>query len=378
MTSNPGPKLKTLLDSFVRIRLVQMGGVDLSVFQFDPFLSWSLFFMNGDKTIYGRFGSASPNTKRNRKDSNPNHTTAGLRAALEGALGVHREYTKDPKKWTKILAGKTGPKPAWKTIESNPIARKYQRLGRMKGTDPRGCAHCHEVQRSLIDSYILTKKRITDDMLWLYPQPEILGLKLSRDYSARVTEVAKGSFAERAGVKPGDDIGTLQGQPILSVADVQFVLQNFPDAGGALTIQVLRRDKNQELPILGRVIASRMTLPRLWRRTEDFGWRYRVAGYAMWLWTGVTLADHPKGVRVANLSPRWFKKPNWKARSQFKPGDIIVEADGKKGWTRSTFLAYLMRDKKLGSTVRMRLIRRGQTIDVQFPIPTKQPEVLGH
>ena len=38
----------------------------------------------------------------------------------------------------------------------------------------------------------------------------------------------------------------------------------------------------------------------------------------------------------------------------------------------------LMRDKKLGSIVKMKVLRGGETLDVQFPMPTKQPEVLGH
>ncbi len=90
------------------------------------------------------------------------------------------------------------------------------------------------------------------------------------------------------------------------------------------------------------------------------------------------MADHEDGVLVANRSPGWFKKPNREARRTFRPGDIIVEADGRKGWTRSTFLAYLMRDKALGSTVRLEVIRAGKTIDLSFTIPEKQPEVQGH
>ena len=85
MASNQDTELNELLDKFVRVRLVQMGGVDLNIYQFDPLLSWALFFMNGDKTIYGRYGTASPNTKRNRKDSNPSHSSEGLGAALRRA-----------------------------------------------------------------------------------------------------------------------------------------------------------------------------------------------------------------------------------------------------------------------------------------------------
>jgi len=369
LTGHREDELDGLLQKFVCVRLIQMGGVDLSVFQFDPFLSWSVFLMNGDKTIYGRFGTASPKTKRNAKDSNPSHTTAGLKAVLRRALRVHDAYQKDPSAMAKALAGKTGPKPRWRTIESMPVAKKYGRLGRIKGTDEKGCAHCHEVQRARIDSCLLTRKRVTDDMLWVYPHPEVLGLTLSRDHCARITQVAQGSYADKAGLKTGDDILAMQEQPLLSEADVQWVLHNFPDDGGKLVVSI-RRD--------GKELQKTMALPQLWRRAGDFGWRYRVAGYAMWLWSGVSLADHAEGVRVTNLSPGWFKKPNRRARRVLRRGDIIVEVDGKRGWTRSKYIAYLMREKKLGSVVRLKVSRGGEETAVQFQVPAKQPEVLGH
>ena len=120
--------------------MIQMGGVDLSVFQFDPFLSWSVFFMNADKTIYGRYGTASPKTRRNKPDSNPNHTTQGLKASLRRALEVHAAYTKDPEGYGKKLSGKTGPAPTWKTPERSPAARR-KKMGKVRGSDERSCFH---------------------------------------------------------------------------------------------------------------------------------------------------------------------------------------------------------------------------------------------
>lgn len=369
MTGAGDSELKQLLDSFVRVRLIQMGGVDLSVFQFDPFLTWAVFMMNGDRTIYGRYGTASPRTKRDRKDSNPNHSLAGLKAALRRALDVHSAYGRDRALWAKRLAGKTGPKPRWNTIESMPAAKKYGRLGRIEGTEQKGCAHCHEVQRALIDSHLLTKTKVTDDMLWVYPSPALLGLTLSRSHCARVSLVAKKSFAAKAGFEPGDDLLSVNDQPLLSVADLQWVLHTFPDEGGTLSFRVRRGRKE---------LSPAIELPATWRRKGDFGWRYRVAGYAMWLWSGVSLADDREGVRVTHLSPWWFKKPNREAREALKVGDVIVEVDGRGGWTRSTYLAYLMREKKLGSVVRLRVVRHGKTVDVRFSVPSRQPEVLGH
>ena len=50
-------RLVELLEKFVCVRAVEMEGVDLRVFQFDSDQSWTAFFLNADKTIYGRYGS---------------------------------------------------------------------------------------------------------------------------------------------------------------------------------------------------------------------------------------------------------------------------------------------------------------------------------
>ena len=181
--------------------------------------------------------------------------------------------------------------------------------------------------------------------------------------------VAPGSVAAIAGVKAGDDLLTLAGQSLGSIADIQWVLHNFSDDGGPLRVEVERPDG---------AMALTLKLEPGWRRRSDFGWRYRVAGYASWLWAGVSFEDIPSGVLVANRSPAWFKKPNRDARRAFEPGDVIVDVDGITGFDRSELLAYLMREKRLGSTVELQVLRDGRRQAVSFRIPKEQPEVLGH
>ena len=53
------PKVAALMDKFVCVRLVQANAMDLALFQFDYDLTFVVFFMNADKTIYGRYGSRS-------------------------------------------------------------------------------------------------------------------------------------------------------------------------------------------------------------------------------------------------------------------------------------------------------------------------------
>jgi hypothetical protein len=366
LVAEDDPELKKLTDQFVRVRVVQMGGVDLATFQFDPMLSWAVFFMNADKTIYGRYGRAHPSTKRNRADSNPNPTIESLREATSRALEFHKDYVQG--KRLNTFEAKTGPMPRWRFAEKTPAAKKYGRLQRVK-KDDHNCVHCHEVLRTAIDSHFMTKKRVPDNMLWLYPRPHVLGLAFSNRHATRITRVTPGSPAADAGLQVGDDLRILHGQPLLSVADVQWVLHAFPDEGGALPCVVARESGIYAVPL---------TLVKDWRRAEDFGWRYRMAGYAAWLWAGVSVQDHKDGIRVSQKAPGWFKRENKDAKRALRVGDIITSVDGTRGMDRSALLAYLMRDKKLGSKVKLEVLREGESVKVEFEIPKKQPEVQGH
>ena len=75
------------MDKFVCVRLVQANALDLTLFQFDYDLTFAAFFVNADRTIYGRYGSRS-----DRKDATKDISIEGLRQALVGALDLHRHY----------------------------------------------------------------------------------------------------------------------------------------------------------------------------------------------------------------------------------------------------------------------------------------------
>ncbi len=365
-------ELKKLTDQFVRVRVVQMGGVDLATFQFDPMLSWAVFYMNADKTIYGRYGRAHPQAKRDKADSNPNPTIESLREATARALAFHESYKSDPKTAGPGFVGKTGPMPKWRFTEKTPAAKKYGRLQRIK-KDDHNCVHCHEVLRTAIDSHFMTKKRVPDEMLWIYPRPEILGLGMDNRKATTIKSVAAGSLAATAGLKAGDELVSLgtqdAAQALLSVADIQWALHTFPNDGGTLHVGVKDDKASRTVTI---------ELEKDWRRAEDFGWRYRMAGYAAWLWAGVSLQDHKDGIRVAQRAPGWFKRVNKKAKRAFQVGDIITTVDGTVGMDRSALLAYLMRDVRLGAKVKLKVLRKGETVDVDFRVPKKQPEVQGY
>ena len=71
-------------------------------------------------------------------------------------------------------------------------------------------------------------------------------------------------LAHALDVGPGDEIVRLEGQPLLSIADVQWVLHRADPEGASLKAEV-RRD--------GRPVEVTLTLPKGWRRHDDLSWR---------------------------------------------------------------------------------------------------------
>ena len=80
---------------------------------------------------------------------------------------------------------------------------------------------------------------------------------------ARVESVAPGSVAARAGLQAGDDIASLGGQPLISVADASWALHHAPDAG---TLAGEARRGGASTPFT-------LELPADWRFKSDIGRR---------------------------------------------------------------------------------------------------------
>ena len=78
-------RIVDLLTNFVCVRLVQANTMDLALFQFDYDLTFAAFFMNADRTLYGRFGSRS-----DQKEADRDISIEGFREALNAALELHR------------------------------------------------------------------------------------------------------------------------------------------------------------------------------------------------------------------------------------------------------------------------------------------------
>lgn len=225
------------MDQFVCVRIVQGWGMDLSLFQFNWQTSWMVFLMNADKTIYGRYGCSGGST------------VAGLSKALEKALGFHKEYPKNKEEF----AGKIGPTPPWKTPEEMPTIKGQGKTREARNS--RGCIHCHNIHEGYVASSQREGKPLPARFKFPYPTASQVGLSLDLGTCATLKAVKPGTPAEQSEFQAGDTILRLAGQPILSVADVQWVLFTADDAATIPAI-VDRGGKTVELTL---------ALPNGWR-----------------------------------------------------------------------------------------------------------------
>lgn len=344
------PTLANLLEKFVCVRVVQANGMDMTLFQFDYDLTWAVMFLNADRAIYGRYGT------RAGQELNKEISIEGLKKAMAGALELHKNYPGNKES----LAGRTGPAPQVKVPEDYPMLRKVGYTARVNPRNPTGgnpgaCLHCHQINNNIYRSYRGARKPIPDAALWTYPMPNVLGLALDVNERAKVKAVAPGSPADTDGFKVGDEMVSLDGQPLLSIADVQWVLHQSKKESDKLKAEVKRGGKLQLLTL---------TLGKAWRKKGDFSWR-ACNGIISPLPEGshdlTTEAKDELGLPATAIAIQVI----WTNRG-FEKGDVIVEVDGQRsGMTTSDLLALSVQTKKPRDKIALTVLRAGQEHKMQ-------------
>ncbi|MDP1560895.1 MAG: Trx7/PDZ domain-containing (seleno)protein [Pirellulaceae bacterium] len=321
--------LQELLKQFVCVRQISTNGLDLSLFQFDTDQSYAAFLFNADGTIYGRYG-----TRSDRVHHSDDVSALGLAKALEGALELHRDFSSH----RSVLQAKRGQPPPFKAPELYPTLKgKYGRQLDFVGNVVKSCIHCHQIGDAQID-YHLSHGDIPDEVLFPFPHPKVVGLKLDPQQRATVLQVDADSAAAMAGLKSGDQIESLGGQPMLSLADVQWVLHHVPATGGKVDAEV-RRD--------GRLVTVTIGLADGWRKKDDLAWRastwqLRMIGIGGMVLKPVT-TDPPRNPRtnptrleVAHVGQ--YAPHDRALHAGLRAGDVLVSFDGRKDFVRETDL----------------------------------------
>lgn len=357
------PVIRRLLEKFVCVRQVSTNGLDLNLFQYDTDQSFAVFFLNADRTIYGRFG-----TRSHRTEWLTDVSLNGLAKALQRTLDLHKDYGNVKAS----LAGKTGRPMEVSSPEKYPSLKgKFTDRLNYEGDVVKSCIHCHQIGDAQREYYWKSKKPIPDKVLWPFPHPKSIGLILDPDELATVEEVKAGTQAANAGFEKGDIVQTVNGQPMLSIADVQWVLHNVSPEGGTVKIKIDRAGRTRNLTL---------NLEDGWRRQGDLSWRVTSWGLRRIATGGLLLGSltdeerrrHsiPSGRMALKVEHAGKYGPHGVAhRKGVRKGDIVTSFDSRSDLlSEQAVHAYVVTTKKHGQTVPLTYQREGRSRTVQIPI----------
>ena len=319
------------------LRIGNMRGVDLSIFDFDYDLSWQALFLTADGAVLGRFGGRDADTPAKYQ------TLAGLKHSLAAALQ------------------RSSPKANAEKKPREPIfAEQYPAAAKRSQTACIHCHHVHEFRRAQLQS----DGRWSLDDVWLYPQPENLGLTLDPEQGDRVVSVRPQSAAAKIGVKAKDVLRRIGDVPIASVADVQYALQQAPKKG-ELAIAWERGSVETKTTV---------ALADGWRKT-DVSWR----------WSLKSLSPNPSligedldldgrkrlGLKPEQLAYRHMNFLTPTARhAGLMANDVIIGIDDRMlTMNARQFETHIRLYCKVGQEITLNVLRGSERVKVKLKLP---------
>jgi len=322
----------------VLLRLSNLRGVDLSLFDFDYDMQWQAMFLTPNGDVLGRFGGRDPEMPAKYL------TLAGLRHSLAAALKASKNQSPQRKQ---------GEKPV--------LAEEYPAAAEKRPGN--ACIHCHHVYELRRDQ-LQRDKRWSLDGVWVYPQPENLGLSLEVEQGNRVVSVAPKSAAAKIGMTAKDVLNRINETPIASVADVQYALHRAPKAG-TLTLVWQRGAETR---------TSVFSLAEGWKKT-DVSWR----------WSLKSLAPNPSiigddldldgrkvlGLDAHQLAYRHMNFLTPTARhAGLQANDVIVGVEGKElAMTARQFEAHIRLSFRPGQEIALKVLRGKDKITLKMKLP---------
>jgi serine protease Do len=313
---------------------VKIAGVDLRRFEFDYDLTWYVFFLNADETVYGRYGG------RDATSAEARLSLKGLRYAMGQALEVH----------------KAPPPPL--PLPGDPVRPEDFAAAKRHN----GCIHCHNVNEfRRADLRALGKW--DRESVWVYPLPENVGVTLDIDIGNQVKAVRPSSPAEKAGLRPGDLLAQLGGHRVASFADATYALHKAP-AKGSIPVAWTRDGREQ---------SGAIELTDGWRKT-NLTWRPSMLDI-------LPSAPFSGDDLTAEEKKRLGLPPGRAAFRQEEPvhstlkaagiraGDVVVGFDGRAvdgGF--GDLLGHVRRNYLVGDTVTVDVLRDGKPVGVRLTL----------
>lgn len=348
------PRVRDLLDQFVCVRIPQANGIDLSLFNYDYDMSFAVMYLHRDGSLLGRFG-----TRTGRDNEQDDMHIDGFAESLTLALELEKNFDQH----RTALVGKRGPAAAFKSPELFPSLKdKYTDSLDYQGKVVQSCIHCHQIREAERLVIRTAGQSLPDELMFPWPGLDVIGLKCDPKTACTIEKVAENSIASKAGLQPGDRLLTLNGQPLVSVADAQWVLQQTA-ASGSIGVTAARG---------ATTVEARLELPQGWRRASDISWRATTWDLRRIAFGGMLLTSMPPEARAKipvaadrlALEVKHVGQYGEHARAKqagIQKGDIVVAYDGRADLlTETALLAYALQQKRPGDSVAIEVLRGGE------------------
>ncbi len=328
-----------------------MNGININRFQFEYDLTWMSFFQNHRGETYLRFGG--------REDAGPEtHLTKdSLIQAMNTALELHR---------SKMVKPTNRYEPSGEpslTPEQLPITQK------MLANRKNKCIHCHDIKTAQLRE-LRSKGQLKKEMVFSYPSPSNLGIRLDPVNQSTIQSIEEGSVAFDAGLRAGDVLQSLDRQPVFSFADATRVLELTPETG-KLNVVAHR---------VGQDFHCQIDLSDQWRAAGDPSWRdsTHLVGPNSGFWGVRQDADQKSRLKLGagklaiKVTAIWGK---WAKQAGIQQGDIVIMIDGVSDDMHIRQLqSYLQMKKNWGETIGIMVLRQQQPVELTMKLPDEPTE----
>jgi predicted metalloprotease with PDZ domain len=233
-----------------------------------------------------------------------------------------------------------------------------------------GCIHCHQVREyRLLQAF--HDKTFSRDILFEFPLPENVGIRVDRSHGHKIAAVIPDSPAARAGLSAGDVVIRVGDVPIHSEQDIRWALHRAGESDRP-AVTVLRPGKDADGL---QTLRANLALGANWRQTE-LGWRKSLRSMPLPL----GFLAYPLGReerRTANLPENRMAIKVVSIRGAglaqnvgLEKGDFIIGLDGREA-VRSfeEFKSDLLRRYLPGDTVHLTVLRNEKPLELTGLFP---------
>jgi hypothetical protein len=339
------PEIRKLYDQYVLMRVTDLRGIDVGLYDFDPDSTLYTFVINADERVLLRYGG------RDDAAHESYFSEKSLQRALERGL----------EQFQMAKAGKLGD-------AERPKARfpgEYPDVKR-DTIDKNKCVHCHHMGSGKTRAALAVGGLDKLKDMWVYPEIGSFGISVDRDNPTVATAVE--DAAREAGMKVGDEIRKIAGEAIFTYGDMQERLDKVAVDAKTLEIVVSRKDGEKEL---------KLKLPELWRVTkiERRSSVHALEPFPEFWGKELNAAARKKlGIQQEDFAcevTKFWVKTNAQAAGM-QPGDVVTEIDGvtSSEYTTNPVL-WIRLNRKAGDTVKIKVIRDGKTLEFSFKLKAK-------